>query len=50
MVPYTGNTDDGDLKVEIEELGTQMSRVEWPDNIEELKAYALERDKADGPA
>ena len=50
MVPYTGNADDGDLKVEIEELGTQMSRVEWPDNIEELKAYALERDKADGPA
>jgi len=41
MVHYTGNRDDGSITVEPEELGEAIgSRVEWPDNIQELRTYA----------
>jgi hypothetical protein len=40
MVAYTGNTDDGDVRLEIEELGTDLPNVEWPDNIDEMKRFA----------
>lgn len=41
MVPYTGNTDDGDMKIEPEEIGTDLPHTEWPDNAAELREYAV---------
>ncbi|MFV8142231.1 hypothetical protein ACNQR7_32090 [Mycolicibacterium senegalense] len=41
MVPYTGNPDDGDVKIEPEEIGTDLPNTEWPDNADELREYAL---------
>jgi hypothetical protein len=40
MVGYTGNADDGNLKIEPEEIGV-LPNIEWVDNIAELRAYAL---------
>lgn len=40
IVAYTGNPDDGEIVVDVEELGTDIgSRVEWAENIEEMKTY-----------
>ena len=43
MVPYTANVDDGELRVEPEEIGTDLPRVEWPENVLELKKMVLRR-------
>ena len=43
MVAYTGNPDDGDLVVELEELGSDMPNVEWASDIDELKRYAIDQ-------
>lgn len=43
MVPYTGNPDDGKLVIEPEEIG-ELPNVDWPDNVAELRAYALEEE------
>lgn len=40
MVPYTGNRDDGEVKIEPEEIGSDMPRTEWADSIAELREYA----------
>jgi hypothetical protein len=45
MVAYTGNRDDGQLKIEPEELGTNLPNVEWPEDVDELKRYALQQAK-----
>lgn len=45
MVPYSGHTDPGDVKIEPEEIGTPMWRVEWCDNVNEVRAFAIERAK-----
>lgn len=42
MVPYTGHADDGDVKIEPEEIGTDLPNVEWPDNAAEIRDYAIE--------
>lgn len=42
MVPYTGNADDGNVKIEPEEIGTDLPNTEWPDNADELRSYAIE--------
>jgi hypothetical protein len=42
MVPYTGNPDDGDVKIEPEEIGADLPNTEWAANAEELRRYALE--------
>jgi hypothetical protein len=42
MVPYCGKVDDGEVKVEPEEIGTNMPNVEWPDNADELREYAAQ--------
>lgn len=40
MVPYSGHPDDTSISVEPEEMGENIgARVEWADNIEELRAY-----------
>lgn len=41
MVPYTGNSDDGDVKIEPEEIGTALPNSEWSDNAAELREYAM---------
>lgn len=41
MVGYTGNTDDGDVKIEPEEIG-ELPGVEWCENVAEMRAYAQE--------
>ncbi len=41
IVPYTGHTDDGSIQVEPEELGTHIKGIEWADNIQELKDFAI---------
>lgn len=41
MVPYTGNPDEGDLRIEPEEIGSALPNVEWADNADEVRAYAL---------
>lgn len=41
MVPYTGNADDGELRIEPEEIGTDLPNTEWPDNAAELREYAI---------
>jgi hypothetical protein len=41
MVPYTGNKDDGELKIEPEEIGSDLPNTEWPDNADELREYAI---------
>lgn len=45
MVPYTGNPDDGDVNIEPEDIGTVFgpSGIDWPDNVDELRRYAIER-------
>jgi hypothetical protein len=43
MVPYTGNSDDGHINMEPEELGSDLPQVEWCDNIEQQKTWAIER-------
>lgn len=40
MVPYTGNPDDGDVKIEPEEIGTNLPNVEWAPNAGELRSLA----------
>jgi hypothetical protein len=43
-VPYTGNRDDGDLKVDIEEIGTDIKGIEWTGDaatMDEIRKYAL---------
>lgn len=47
MVPYTGNADDGTVKIEPEEIG-EISNIEWPDNVDELRAYALQEEGSNG--
>jgi hypothetical protein len=44
MVGYTGNTDDGTVKIEPEEIG-QLPNIEWPNNVAELRAYALREEE-----
>lgn len=44
LVAYTGNRDDSELPLEPEELGTEISHVEWPPDIAERKADILERE------
>lgn len=41
MVPYTGVADDGDVKVELEEIGSNLPNTEWPDSAAELREYAM---------
>lgn len=41
MVPYTGNTDNGEVKIEPEEIGTAMPNTEWSDNAAELREFAV---------
>lgn len=41
MVPYTGHPDDGDVKIEPEEIGTDLPHVEWCDNAAEVRDYAI---------
>jgi hypothetical protein len=47
MVEYTGSQDNSELKVNIEELGTDIPNVEWTRDIAERKK-ALEDDYASG--
>jgi hypothetical protein len=47
MVEYTGSQDNSELKVNIEELGTDIPNVEWTLDIAERK-QALEDDYASG--
>lgn len=42
MVPYSGNCDDGEIRVDAEELGADMPNMEWADDIAELKANLLQ--------
>lgn len=41
MVPYTGHSDDGDVKIEPEEIGTDLPNTEWPDNAAEVREDAI---------
>lgn len=41
MVPYSGNHDDGDVKVEPEEIGTDLPNTKWSDAFAELREYAI---------
>ncbi len=41
MVPYTGHTDDGVLKIEPEEIGFDMPDTEWPENVGAIREYAI---------
>jgi hypothetical protein len=41
MVPYSGNRDDGEVKIEPEEIGSDLPNVEWPDNADAVRAYAI---------
>lgn len=41
MVAYTGNQDDGDVKIEPEEIGSDLPRTEWCENAAEMREYAL---------
>lgn len=43
MVPYTGNTDDGGVTIEPEEIGSNLPNIEWADNADDLKRCALDR-------
>lgn len=45
MVPYTGNVDDGELWIEPEEIGSDLLNIEWPDNVESLREFAIEMGK-----
>lgn len=38
LVAYTGNPDDGDLRVDLEEVGAELPRVEWRFSRDELDA------------
>ena len=44
MVPYTGSPDQGDLSVEIEELGTNLPNVQWCKGVEEIKEWLLQEE------
>ncbi|WP_301123002.1 hypothetical protein [Mycolicibacterium fortuitum] len=41
MVPYTGNPDDGNVRIEPEEIGADLPHTEWFDNVDELRDYAI---------
>lgn len=41
MVPYTGNPDDGSVRIDPEEIGQNISQIEWPDNAAALREYAI---------
>lgn len=41
MVPYSGNADNTELRLHVEELGTEISNVEWAKDIKELQADLL---------
>lgn len=41
MVPYTGNADSGAVKVEPEEIGTDLPNVEWSAGAAQLRDYAV---------
>jgi len=43
MVSYTGHRDDGDVKIEPEEIGSDLPNVEWAENVADLKRYAMEQ-------
>lgn len=43
MVPYTGHRDDGDVRIEPEEIGADLPGIEWFDNAGELRDYAVAR-------
>ena len=44
LVGYTGNPDDSELKLEPEELGTDLPNVEWSADIEDQKKFLLDRE------
>lgn len=41
MVLYTGTPDDGQVKIEPEEIGTDLPNTDWPDNAAEVREYAI---------
>lgn len=41
MVPYTGHCDDGDVKIEPEEIGSDLPQVEWPENAAAIREWAI---------
>lgn len=47
MVPYSGNADDGAVKIGPEEIGTDLPNTEWPDDAAELRDYAIKLADAD---
>lgn len=41
MVAYTGHPDTGDVKIEPEEIGTDLLNTEWADNAAQVREYAV---------
>lgn len=46
MVPYTGNTDDTVVKIEPDEIGTDLPKTEWHGDAARLREYAINADQA----
>ncbi|MCT7371889.1 hypothetical protein A7R75_23085 [Mycolicibacterium llatzerense] len=47
MVPYTGNADDTRVRIDPEEIGTDLAGIEWHSGAADLRDYAI---KSDGNA
>jgi hypothetical protein len=43
MVAYTGNVDGGDVRIEPEEIGNEISGIEWADQLADVKQWAIEQ-------
>lgn len=43
MVSYTGNPDDGKVRIEPEEIGSDLRAVEWSKSAQALREYAIQR-------
>lgn len=48
MVAYTGHRDDGDMKIEPEEIGNNLPNVEWVPNADEVERYLLDHREREG--
>lgn len=46
MVLYTGHPDDAAITVEPEEIGTDLTNIEWANNADGLRDYAIQLDDA----
>lgn len=42
MVPYTGHADDGAVRIDAEEIGSDLGSIEWSSDAAALREHAIE--------